>query len=218
MRVFVIRPEPGFSATMKAGAERGLDMAGEPLFKIAAREWEMPEGAFDGLLFGSANVIRHGGANLAALTHLPVYAVGAATASAARNCGFSVAAQGKGGLQNVVSALACQHLRLLRLCGEERAVLSAPDRIEITDCVVYESKALSMSAGFAESLKEGGTVLLHSAAAARHFRAQCDGKGVDRARLHLIALAPAIADAAGEGWAETNTAEELSDEAMLNLL
>ena len=88
-RVLVLRPEPGASTTVKHARERGLDAIAIPLFEIEPVAWDVPEaGGYDGLLLTSANAIRHGGKGLNELRGLPVHAVGAATAKAARDARF----------------------------------------------------------------------------------------------------------------------------------
>ena len=89
--LLVLRPEPGASATVKRARELGLEPVAAPLFEIEPLPWEAPEpGGFDALLLTSANAVRHGGSKLAKLRGLRVYAVGDATAEAARESGFDI--------------------------------------------------------------------------------------------------------------------------------
>ena len=69
----------------------------------------------------------------------------------------------------------------------------------------------------ADRLGQGALVLLHSAAAARHFAAECDRCGVPRGAVRLAALGPRIAAAAGEGWREVRSAAEPREAALLAL-
>lgn len=216
-QVFVFRPEPGFSATLAAGREIGLVLTGQSLFAIEPVAWEMPAGNFDGLLVGSANAFRHGGAKLAGLRHLPVYAVGAATAREAEAMAFSVENVGDGGLQAVLDALPAEPLSLLRLAGEERVELNLPPGISMVERVVYRSAARALTKATIDDLRSGGIILLHSATAGRHFAAQCDLAAIPRAGLHIAALAPRIAHSLGPGWAEVAVAEKPDDVALLAL-
>jgi uroporphyrinogen-III synthase len=94
-RILVLRPEPGASATLRRAHERGLHAVAVPLFEIEPVAWDAPEaGGFDGLLLTSANAVRSAGEQLEELRGLPVYAVGEATAGAAREAGFEVASTG----------------------------------------------------------------------------------------------------------------------------
>ena len=113
-----IRPEPGATQTVEAGRREGLEIAAFPLSEVHPLAWQAPEaGSCDALLLGSANALRHGGAELDRLPRLPAYCVGHATAEAARGAGFPVAATGSGGLQPLLDKLAGERLRLLRLAS-----------------------------------------------------------------------------------------------------
>ena len=216
MPVIVIRPEPGCSATLAAARELGLETRGFPLFRIVARDWEAPPAhKIDAVLLGSANAVRSAGESLAQYAGKPTYVVGQATASAAAAAGFTIAASGSGGLQDVVGAIT--HARLLRLTGEEFVTLELPPGIELTERIVYASQAQPMPAALAEMLAVPAVVMLHSAAAARHFAAECGRLGLDRGRLTLAVIGPRVAEAAGPGWRRIGAAPEPSDHALLAL-
>jgi len=214
----VIRPEPGCAATVSAARDAGLDPQGFPLFAVTARSWSAPPpDAHDALLLGSANAVRHAGPGLAAVRHLPAYAVGDATADVARAAGITVIGQGQGGLQSVLGQLDPAHRRLLRLAGEERIALTPPTGVTMTERVVYASRAQPMPPELVALLGEPALVALHSAEAAHHFAAECVRNGLRRARLRLCALGPRIAAAAGDGWGEVAVAADTSDRALLAL-
>ena len=220
--ILAIRPQPGLAATIAAGARLGLVIEGEPLFEIRDMPWDMPDlSEVDALLLGSANALRHGGEGLAALRDKPAHVVGEATAQQAVKCGYNVVKTGSkrvvGGLQQVLDALAGQRLRLLRLAGSEHVPLTPPTGISITTRIVYESRPVPMPERLAARLREGAIVLLHSAAAARHFAAECDRLGIARDALALAALGPRIAAAAGGGWGEVRSAGTPDDPALLAL-
>lgn len=215
--VLTIRPEPGCTATVAAGRVAGLPIEGQPLFEIRPLSWEAPRSNdIDALLFGSANAIRHGGPALEAFRSKPVYAVGSATAAAAEEAGFVVAAVGPGVLQPLVDTVAAP-LRMLRVTGAEHVPLKAPAGIQVITRIAYESVPSPLPRSLAERLGGGGLVLLHSAAAARHFAAECDRRDVPRDAVELATLGPRIADAAGEGWLKVRCATEPSDAALLAL-
>jgi uroporphyrinogen-III synthase len=216
--LIIIRPEPGLSATAAEAEKLGLPIIATPLFKIAPRPWNPPApDRIDALLIGSANAIRHGGDALDVFREKPVYAVGESTARAAREAGFGIAGTGDGHLQGVLDGLAGQALRLLRIAGEEHVAVTAPAGIELVTRVAYASVAQPMPDGLAAGLAAGAVVLLHSAAAARHFASECDRLGVSRSRIVLAALAPRIAEAAGAGWEAVTTASAPADAALLAL-
>lgn len=214
--VIAIRPEPGCAASVAGGLAHGLDMHGFPLFEIVPRQWELPSGRFDAVLAGSANAFRHAGPALAALRTLPVHAVGAATAEAARGARFTIASVGSSGLQPLLDALV-PPLRLLRLAGEEHVPLTPPPGVSLETRIVYASEPQPMPAELGQLLHGGAVVLLHSATAARHLAAECDRLRLSRAGLRLAALGPRIAAAAGEGWAACRAASAPTEPALLAL-
>lgn len=216
--VLTIRPEPGCSATVEAGRAVGLAIEGHPLFEIRLLAWDSPSPErIDALLLGSANAIRHGGGALDAFRAKPVYAVGEVTAAAAEAAGFAVAATGRGELQALVETLSGP-LRLLRLTGAEHVPLTLPPGIDVETRIAYESVPLPLAPPLAEMLSEGALVLLHSAAAARHFAGECDRCAVPRGPVGLAALGSRIAAAAGEGWREVRFASEPREPALLALV
>ncbi len=212
-----LRPEPGLSATLERARALGIAITGLALSEICAVAWECPDPAnIDGLLIGSANAILHGGANLARLTDKPVYAVGEATAAAARAAGFSVAMTGSGGLQGVLNAIPAR-CHLLRIAGEEHVPLDPPAGVSFAEVIAYRSCMLPLDPAAAMLASGEALVLLHSAATASHFAAECDRLGLARARITLAALGPRIASAAGEGWAAVHTAARPDEAALMQL-
>ncbi len=108
-------------------------------------------------------------------------------------------------------------LRLLRLAGEEHVPLSLPPGITLETRTVYRVQPLAMPPMLAGALQDGALVLLHSAAAARHFAEECNRLAIPRSGIALAALGPRIAAAAGEGWASLRCAEQPSEAALLAL-
>ncbi|MGB7654406.1 MAG: uroporphyrinogen-III synthase [Novosphingobium sp.] len=216
--LIVIRPQPGNAATVAAAISLRMTAHGFALFDMVPKSWEAAlPGRHDALLIGSAQVFRLGGAGLSGLRDLPVYAVGEATAEAARAARFTVAATGEGAMQALFERLDPAHRRLLRLTGEERVALQVPKGITVDERVVYASRAAPLPAELAELLAEPAIVALHSAEAARHLTAQCVTHGIKRARLRLAALSQRIAAAAGDGWGEVAVAAFPEDKALLVL-
>lgn len=214
--VVVIRPEPGNAATVAAAQALGLTALGFPLFEMAASPWEVPDPApYQALLAGSANVFRLGGAGLARLAALPVHAVGAVTAAAARGSGFAVAQTGEGGLQPLAETLPPG--RYLRLAGEKHVPLALSDGVVVDDVVVYAARGTAMPPALVSALASGAVVLLHSGEAALHFAAESERLGVERGALALACLAPRIGLLAGSDWQHIEIAETRSDQAVLAL-
>jgi uroporphyrinogen-III synthase len=217
MHCLALRPEPGLSATLDKARALGLAITGLPLSEIRAVPWDCPDPArFDGLLIGSANAILEGGAKLARLTAKPVYAVGEATAAAARAAGFSVAMVGSGGLQGVLDAIAGP-CRLLRIAGEEHVPLAPPAGVTFDTVIAYRSVTLPLDPAAPLLASGAALVLLHSAATASHFAAECDRLGLPRETVALAALGPRIAAAAQTGWRAVHTAPRPDEAALLAL-
>ncbi len=216
-RLLVLRPEPGLAATLHKARAAGLDASGCALSDIRAVGWDCPDPAgIGGLLIGSANAILHGGQHLAQLRDKPVYAVGEATAAAARAAGFEVAMTGSGGLQGVLDAIPAPR-HLLRIAGEEHVPLTPPPGVTFAEVIAYRSVTLPLDPAAPLLASGEALVLLHSAATARHFAGECDRLGLERAAITLAALGPRIAGAAGEGWAAVHTAATPDEAALLQL-
>lgn len=220
-RVFVLRPQPGLEATLGAAARLGIDAAGLPLAEVCAVKWHPPnDDSFDALLIGSANAIRHGGDALARWRGHEAMVVGEATAAAAREAGLEVVATGSGGLQSLLDDcnFGVQPTRLLRLSGEKHVPLSPPSGVAIDTRVVYRVEYLELSDQQADSMRDGGIILLHSAEMARHFAKQFEQQSLRKERFAIAALAPRIAEAAGDGWRELGVSSTPTDKALLELV
>ncbi len=217
-RILAIRPEPGLTGTLARGHARGLAITGLPLSQVEPVAWRAPARAYNGLLIGSANALRHAGAELEKLRGLPVLAVGERTAEAARQAGWPVEACGEGGLQQVLDALPDAPRTLLRLAGEQRTRIEIPAPVAIDTVTVYRVVHRTLSAAQARLFSPGSVVLLHSGEAARHFAHECTRCGIDKSGIALAALAPRIADAAGSGWEAVRIADAPQDEALLAIV
>lgn len=207
-RVLVLRPEPGASETVQRAKAKGLDAEASPLFVVEPIEWEAPEaGSFDGLLLTSANALRHGGDQLQDLRGLPAYAVGEATAEAAREAGFDIKSVGDAGVDRLLGSIEPE-MKLLHLCGEDRR---PPDgaRQEIVSLPVYRAVECDVSL---EDVRNA-VALIHSPRAGRRFAELAQ----DRGNIAIVAISEAAAEAVGEGWASVDAADKPTDEALLAL-
>lgn len=148
-RVLVTRPEPGAAATAARLAAMGFAPLVLPLTGIVATP---PPGAgpCEAVVATSANALRHAPASLvAALRDRRLYAVGAATAEAARRAGFAdiaVAAGTAVDLAGLIGAELAPGARLLHLAGRERTAGFAEDlawrgfRVEIAETYRAEER------------------------------------------------------------------------------
>ena len=213
-RLIVLRPEPGGSSTVEAARRLGLAATALPLFKIGALPWEAPEGAkFDGLLLTSANAVFHGGEQLRSLRGLKAYCVGEATAKAAREAGFDIAATGDAGVDRLLGSIESD-LRLLHLVGKDHTRPVDAEQ-SISTVPVYAAEELPAPEGLAEV--EGSVVALHSGRAAERFGALMDQKGIGRGAVAIAAISGSVAEAAGGDWLEVEAAEAPNEPSLLAL-
>lgn len=216
--VLAVRPQPGLAATMAAGERLGLNMIGYPLFEVRALDWDCSDpDSIDALLIGSANAIRHGGEALASLKDKPVHAVGETTAEVAREAGFTVAAVGSGGLQQVLDDIAAP-CRLLRIAGANHVDLKPPTGVEITTVIVYDTVPMELPEPLRPLHDLGLTVLLHSAAAAEQFDRESRRLALQRDRISLAVIGPRVASSAGKGWKAIHVSPSPNDRALLEMV
>lgn len=207
-KLLLLRPEPGLSESAERAAAMGLEVIACPLFRVVAVDWVVPDPeGYDALLLSSANAVRHGGHGLETLKHLPVHAVGPATATAARDAGFRILSVGRGDLTDLLAELP-PTLRLLRLAGEDRREVPSGEAIDT--CVVYRSVPIE-----APELPplEGLVAAVHSPRAGHRF-AELAGS---RDRTAIAAISAAAAQACGAGWEHIESAGKPEDPALLAL-
>jgi uroporphyrinogen-III synthase len=183
----------------------GLEPVVVPLFEIGTCAWEAPDPAeFDAVAMTSANAVRHGGAKLARFAHLPVFAVGEATAEAARAAGFSQICAGAGDAGDLGPQLSG---RVLHLTGTDHR--SIPTVAAVTVMTVYETRPL------VPSLPLGADIaLIHSPRAGARLAEMMP----DRSATRIVAISAAAAHACGPGWAAVYVAETPREHAMLECL
>ncbi|MEO7679384.1 MAG: uroporphyrinogen-III synthase, partial [Sphingomonas sp.] len=157
--------------------------------------------------------IRHGGAGLGSVRSLPTFAVGHATATAARGAGFVIAVTGDGDAATILTVARERGFRrLLHLAGRDRSI--AATDIVATTRAVYASEPLDIAPDVLAGLA-GSVAVLHSARAARRLGELLDAAAIDRASVRLAAIAPAVRDAAGDGWGGTAIACRPDDDALV---
>lgn len=208
-RVLVLRPQPGAEATLAKARALGLDAVSIPLFKVEPLEWEAPGAAsFDGLLLTSANAVRCGGEALQSMRGLPVYVVGEATAEAAREQGFDIAAKGESGVDRLLGSIDGD-LRLLHLTTPDRREPTGA-RQQITAIPVYRATAIERPE---LSGAQGSVAMIHSPRAGGRFAELV----TERGSIAISAISSAAAEAVGEGWRRVEAAPQPTDDALLAL-
>lgn len=215
--VLILRPEPGAAATAARAAARRMAPIVVPLFEIAPRAWRLPELAFDAVLMTSANAARQGGPQLQALAHLPLYAVGEATAETARAAGFAdVRVAGPDLMASFSRLRADRRAHVLHLAGEHRTP-GDPGALRIHVEIVYAAEPIRPEPSLAGALGSDPVVLLHSRRAALAFRQRLAAEAIPPAGLRVAAISPAVAEALGEGWRALRIAPEPIDDALLEV-
>jgi uroporphyrinogen-III synthase len=207
-KLLLLRPEPGLSASAERARQMGMEVIACPLFRIEPVAWVAPDPAsYDALLLTSANAIRHGGAQLDMLKALPVHAVGAATADAARSAGFLVASTGAGTVADLLTALP-RPMRLLHVAGEDYR--EADGRQHIDRRTVYRSATIEHPC---LPPLDGLVVAVHSPRAGSRLAQLTD----ERERTAVAAISAAAAEAVGNGWERVEVAGEPDDPSLLAL-
>jgi len=178
LRVLVTRPEPGAARTAARLARQGHVPLVLPLTETTAIDpGPAPAaGAFDAVAATSQAALRHlPAAWHKAIGRLPLYAVGAATAEAARPDwqGEIISAEGDAAALAELLCTRIPHARLLYPCGRMRTAF-LEDRLAAAGMTVravevYATRRRAVSPGEVESVIGGGgidAVLVHSAAGA----------------------------------------------------
>ena len=205
-KLLLLRPEPGLSQSAERAAQLGLETVACPLFRIEPVRWAAPDpSAYDALLLTSANAVRQAGPELDAVSGLPVHAVGAATAEAARAAGLQVEVVGR---SDIVALLADipGSLKLLHLAGEDRREV---DPVHMIDRItVYRSAAIDQPD---LPLLAGLVAAVHSPRAGARLAELCDA----RDGTAIAAISPAAAEACGQGWERVGVAAVPDDDSLL---
>jgi uroporphyrinogen-III synthase len=162
MRVLVLRPGDGARRTAARLAELGHEAICAPVLETVATGEPAPEGAFDAVLATSAQAFRLAEPRaLAGFTRLPLHCVGARTAQAAREAGFSIANEARDARTLAETMAARAPRQALYLAGRDRKpdlerALAAAGTI-VTPWIVYEARALNaLDPAAAAALASGG--------------------------------------------------------------
>jgi len=150
MRLLLTRPEPDATRSAAALRQRGHTVVVAPLMRMEPLRAEL-SGTFAAVLITSANAARAITAHARAgeLRALPLFAVGARSADAAREAGFANVTSADGALADLVRLVATTTrggARLLHLAGEDRAGDLAGDLgrhgIMVETAVIYRAAAV----------------------------------------------------------------------------
>ena len=214
--ILILRPQPGADETAARALVLGLTPVIAPLFSVGPLPWVAPDPAdFDAVMLTSANAARHGGDGLAPFLHLPCFATGEASATAAREAGFVDVRPGPSDGAALLETMATEGVRTaFHPCGRDRIELHH-ERVRLADLPVYDAEPVRRLPPEAEAaLPNRALVLIHSPRAGRLFAELYNG---ERAFVALAAISEAAAAAAGEGWRFVSVATQPRDQALLEL-
>jgi uroporphyrinogen-III synthase len=193
-----------------------------PLMAVEYLSPPLPEGAFSGVIFTSANGI-DAAARVGAELPVRAWCVGQGTAALARSAGF-VASSADGNADALVSAILANPPpgRLLHLCGEETrgdvAERLNSAGIETESTVLYRMRPQALTAEATELLQGTGIVIvpLFSPRSATLLNlALPPGRSL---RLQLVAMSAAIKDAVAVPHAELLLVRKPNANAVLDAI
>lgn len=210
----IVRPKPGNGETAARARQKGLEVICLPAFGSAPRRWEAdPPESYVGVMLTSANSLRHAGDGLRPYLHLPAFAVGEATARAAHAAGFASVVTGEGDVARLIAHISTLGLhRILHLSGEDVTPYD-PLGVEVDQRIVYRVFPLDIGPALNAVLPRHPVLMLHSANAGKRVAALIEQPL--RALCAVVAIGPAAAHSALQGWEKVAIAAHPRDDAML---
>lgn len=232
MRLMITRPEADAGSLADALAGLGVESIVEPMLRIVMLDGPPP--TLDGvqaLLVTSANGVR-ALARRAPPQTMPVFAVGAATAQAARDVGFTTVDAAGGDVESLAELIrrrldpsggALLHVASSTVAGDLGGALQ-PAGFTYRRVVLYDARPTErLSEAGERALRDGGLhgVLLYSPRTARIFGRIVERSGLaDRcSRLTAFCLSSAVAaSAAALKWRRLATAGRPDQPSMIALI
>lgn len=231
MRLLVTRPEPDAGREAEALAARGHEAVLAPLLKIEfTRDVPLDFAGVQALIVTSRNALR-ARRELPDARKLPLFAVGEATARAARDIGFANVTTGPGTAEELAELIAAtlepKHGPLVHLAGETLA-FDLKSRLEakgftLRQPVLYRARPAEQLPAQALSLLKSGKVdgaILLSPLTARTFALLIDKHGVvtQGRRLVCYCLSQAVAEVLSVLGFEVRVAARPREEEVLALV
>ena len=211
LRLLITRPLPAGAATAARLRAQGHDVTLAPLMATEAAAWDRPDRLPDAVMLTSGFAARLAGPSAAALRHLPVFAIGGATARAAQEAGFIDVRAAGGTAQALLDAVAAAGITsIVHLAGEDRTPVVVPAGLTVDTRTVYRARLVPLA-----TLPIVDWVLLYSPRSAAHFAAEAERLGVARSRVNVAAISAATLASAGDGWRTTVVASEPTEDALL---
>jgi uroporphyrinogen-III synthase len=225
MRLLVTRPRPDGERTAAALRARGHDVLTAPLMRVEPVAADLT-GEWNAVAITSANALA--GAPVAALRGLPLFAVGARSADAARQAGFTDVVSADGDARDLLRLIASRRpSSLLYLAGEDRAAdlvgALAAQGIAAELRVVYRAVSAPFSSALIQVIRLGAIdgVLHFSRRGAENFVAGARAAGVTVGALAVrhYCLAAQVAEPLAAAGAKTVlVAAHPQESALIELL
>jgi uroporphyrinogen-III synthase len=200
MKVWITRAAPGASETAKRLIELGHEPLVAPLLTVRRLLDANPDlTGIGALAFTSANGVR-AFADVSDHRTLPVFAVGEATAAAARQAGFADVHAGPSDVAALATAIAGRrgtlqgavlHASAAEPAGDLAGALQAAG-VAVRSIALYQTVAADPPGpALRDQLSGAQAILLHSPKAARALASLAATASLDLSRAHLVALSPA---------------------------
>lgn len=228
VRIAITRSQADGERSAKALRARGHDVLLAPLMRVEAVEADL-SGAWGAIAITSANAPTAVAANKR-LLQMPLFAVGARSAEAARAAGFENVTSADGDVHDLARLIAGRHKAgspLLYLAGEDRAAdlvrELAQHGIEAELRVVYRAVTAPFPRALSDALRHGmlDAVLHYSARSAENFVAGARVAGIAHAALavrHLCLSAQVAAPLQAAGAVNIAVAKHPDEAALIELL
>jgi uroporphyrinogen-III synthase len=231
MRVLVTRPLPDSDRTAAALRALEHDVLLSPLMQVRPVP-AVVAGPWSAVIITSANALRVlSSAQLKPLLHLPLFAIGARSAEAARTTGFSEIRASQGAADDLVRLIAeryaGQSAPHLYLAGEDRAAdikgALAEQGIKVETVTVYRNMTKGFSPELFAAIEQGGidAVLHFSRRSSENYLAGAKAAGLLAQALapRQLCLSPQVAEPlAVAGARSVEIARRPDETAMLELL
>jgi uroporphyrinogen-III synthase len=209
VRVWVARAEPGAQATAARLSALGHEPVVAPVLQVRLLDADLDLAGIAALAFTSANGVR-AFAGRETSRRWPVFAVGEATAAAAREAGFTQVESAGGDVAALAALIEARRPGLvLHPAAVEVAGDLAPRGVSVRTVAVYET----LAARPAIDLGDVDAVLVHSPRAARVVAEMAAGS-----ELAAFALSPACAAPLLAAGVKVTVAAEPNETALLTLL
>ena len=219
MRVWVTRAEPGASATAARLAELGHESVVAPVIGVAPIEGAPADlGGVGALAFTSANGVEAFAA-LNSARALPVFAVGDATAQAAREAGFPDVTSADGDVSALTALIVARRKTIRGVVLHPSALKPAGDLVGGLAAAGMEARRVALydTGAAAPAVPEADAVLVHSPSAALALVALLSPD--QAARLSVFALSQACAaPLAGHGFRAVAVSPFPREDALLKLV